>query len=261
MLTFAVVRRQALSKWPILGVVALSIVIAVAIPTDTSASHDFSDVSTGFIFHEEISAIAGAGITTGCAVGKYCGGDPVSRLAMAAFMHRGFGRAAMDNTLAHDTIVDLDVVVPIGDVTIEVPGAGASATQFVEVRGQVAVTDTSLGCPCFVLATPFDTTTFELAAISFYDLVGFIDTIEASWVFTANPGAHTYEMRLITESVLDLSLSDLVLTATTYPFGAAGGTTLSATSEVRSASIALASAGEAEHRITQELEELSSKRR
>ena len=259
MLTLAVVGRLALSKLPILGVVALSVLIAVAIPTDTSASDRFSDVPTNHIFHKEIGAIADAGITTGCAVGRYCPTSRISRLAMAAFMHRGFGRAAMDNTLAHDTIVDLDEVVPIGDVTIEVPGVGASATQFVEVRGRVAVTDTSLVCPCFVLATLVDTTTAELAATSFYDLVGFIDTIEASWVFTANPGAHTYEMWLITTSVLDLSLSDLVLTATTYPFGAAGGTTLSATSEVRSASIALA--GEGAHRIKQELEELSSKSR
>lgn len=236
-------------KWPVLRVLALVMMVtaAIAIPTDTSASHNFSDVPTSLIFHEEVSRIADAGITTGCGGGKYCPFDPVSRLAMAAFMNRGFGRVAMDNTLIQDTVSSVDFFVPIGEITIDVPGAGGSAKQFVEVRGQVVVEDTFSTCPCFVFADVFDPTNELLdPADSVYDLVGLVETVNVSWVFEASPtGPHTYQMWLGTsDAALDLTLSDLVLTATTYPFGADGGSVLSPASVAEATSLDAATSRE-----------------
>jgi len=52
------------------------------------ASHQFSDVPDSNIFHADIDAVADAGVTTGCAAGKYCPNDNVTRGQMAAFMNR-----------------------------------------------------------------------------------------------------------------------------------------------------------------------------
>jgi len=66
--------------------------LVLAGATGAWASHQFSDVSTTHPFHAQITAIRGAGITTGFDDGTYRPSDPVSRGAMAAFMARGFGR-------------------------------------------------------------------------------------------------------------------------------------------------------------------------
>jgi hypothetical protein len=234
------------TKLPVLGVLALALVVtlAIAIPTDTSASHDFNDVPDSMIFHEEVSRIKDAGITTGCGGGNYCPWDPVSRLAMAAFMNRGFGRAAMDNTLLQDAINDSDSGVDIGEVTIDVPGAGSSATQFVEVRGQVAVLDIDGVCsvPCAVLAQLVE----PAGPVSYitFDAIFIGQTIEISWVFAATPGPHTYQLWLATVAApADVYLGSLALTATTYPFGA-GGTDVLSPAAAGSASLDAATLGD-----------------
>jgi hypothetical protein len=50
---------------------------------------DFTDVATAFIYHNAIEKIVRAGITTGCAAGRYCPGDAITRDAMAVFILRG----------------------------------------------------------------------------------------------------------------------------------------------------------------------------
>jgi hypothetical protein len=47
---------------------------------------DFLDVPQAFLYHGAIEKIVRAGITSGCATGKYCPGDPVTRDAMAKFL-------------------------------------------------------------------------------------------------------------------------------------------------------------------------------
>jgi hypothetical protein len=219
------------TKLPVLGVLALALVVtlAIAIPNDTSASHNFSDVPDSMIFHEEVGRIKDAGITTGCGGGKYCPWDPVSRLAMAAFMNRGFGRVAMNNSLIDGTINVTDNHRIVGGVVIVVPGSGASATQFVEVRGRVVAYDSLASCastPCTVQGYIWDPTLPGFFAAKSATAFKIFDTIEASWVFAATPGAHAYYLVLVTDAVADLDLSEFVMTATTYPFGAAGGNVL-----------------------------------
>ena len=69
-------------------VVAVLLGAAVAFPLGVIASHQFTDVPNTNTFHNDIAAIRDAGITTGCAVGKYCPKDFVTREQMAAFLNR-----------------------------------------------------------------------------------------------------------------------------------------------------------------------------
>ena len=73
-----------------LAVVLVLVALAVVIPASALASHRFNDVSTSNQFHGAISAIADAGITTGCSQGtnNYCPNGLVTRGQMAAFLSR-----------------------------------------------------------------------------------------------------------------------------------------------------------------------------
>jgi hypothetical protein len=62
--------------------------MALVIPASALASHRFSDVPDSNKFHNAISAIADAGITTGCGGTKYCPNGLVTRGQMAAFLSR-----------------------------------------------------------------------------------------------------------------------------------------------------------------------------
>jgi hypothetical protein len=88
--------NDSVSRHGGVNVAALAVVVAVAItvPASVWASHLFDDVPGDYPFHPEISAVAGAGITTGFADGGFHPADPITRQAMAAFMERGPGRVA-----------------------------------------------------------------------------------------------------------------------------------------------------------------------
>lgn len=83
-----------------LAMIALGILLLVAVPTVMAISPQaiapFNDVPPGHQFYDDIMAIGGAGITTSCGGGNYCPDDYVTRKAMAAFMHRGFGRTTWE---------------------------------------------------------------------------------------------------------------------------------------------------------------------
>jgi hypothetical protein len=128
------------------GMVAL---LAVAVPV-AWASHQFTDVPDGHQFHTEIGAIADAGVTSGktCVPPgtppTFCPNEPVVRQAMAAFMHRGFGRAGhgVGGAPLTDTPTDLAIIV------IDVGGV-PGGTQFVQLYGAYgADVDDGTGCPC-----------------------------------------------------------------------------------------------------------------
>jgi hypothetical protein len=55
-----------------------------------SGADAFTD-DEGSIHEADINALAAAGVTSGCGVGRYCPNASVSRGEMAAFLHRGFG--------------------------------------------------------------------------------------------------------------------------------------------------------------------------
>lgn len=72
----------------VLRVAVVAAVAAIAFPLGVMAGHRFADVPDSNTFHADISAIADAGITTGCSATMYCPKDPVTREQMAAFLNR-----------------------------------------------------------------------------------------------------------------------------------------------------------------------------
>jgi hypothetical protein len=70
-------------------IVASAIAGAIlATPIAVLASHQFVDVPTSNIFHDDIAWIADKGVTLGCSATEYCPNDFVTREQMAAFLHR-----------------------------------------------------------------------------------------------------------------------------------------------------------------------------
>jgi hypothetical protein len=63
-------------------------VLVLGIPAVALASDRFIDVPDGHPFHEDIDWLADYGITTGFSDGTYRPNDPVTRQAVAAFLHR-----------------------------------------------------------------------------------------------------------------------------------------------------------------------------
>ncbi len=69
----------------------LVLVVLLAIPAGSWASHTYSDVPDSNVFHDDISWLADAEVTKGCNPPdntEFCPGDAVTRSQMAAFMRR-----------------------------------------------------------------------------------------------------------------------------------------------------------------------------
>ncbi len=65
-----------------------ALVVAVMLPLAALASDRFPDVPNSNVHHDNINAIAAAGITAGCAGSNYCPGDLVRRDQMGSFLAR-----------------------------------------------------------------------------------------------------------------------------------------------------------------------------
>ena len=70
--------------------------LARALSLPPPARDHFSD-DDGSIHEVDINRIADAGITVGCAAGRYCPGDPVTRAEMASFLARALSLPASPN--------------------------------------------------------------------------------------------------------------------------------------------------------------------
>ncbi len=73
---------------------ALAVTLAVLLPVAALASDRFPDVPNSNVHHDNITAIANAGITSGCGGGNYCPADSVRRDQMGSFLARlgGLGK-------------------------------------------------------------------------------------------------------------------------------------------------------------------------
>lgn len=209
-------------------------VAALAFPLGALAVHQFPDVPTGASYHDEVESLVGAGITAGCGGGNYCPTSAVTRGSMAQFLVRGLSRAAMSTAVLDGSIVAADSFVTVAAVTIEV--GGVSGNQFVEVSGEVTASGTLADCAdaCYVNARLRDADTGTVSTTAFYRFpeagVQDQDVVGRSWVFSAGPGDHTYQLQVAvftTSSVLFLSGPSVI--ATTHALGASGGSTLSTT--------------------------------
>lgn len=130
---------------------AALMVLLIALPA--SASHRFDDVPTSRTGHGEISRIAEAGITVGCAGGDdYCPDVEVPRWQMAIFLDRVASRSASATSVSTfrgasggglgATPVTVDLL----------SGAERRATGSVTLDGSVTVTGDGATCPCEVEA-------------------------------------------------------------------------------------------------------------
>lgn len=71
-----------------LAVVAAAGAIIMIFASMGAASHIFADVPTGAYYHDDVTAIYGAGITGGCGGGNYCPNSYVRRGDMAVFLNK-----------------------------------------------------------------------------------------------------------------------------------------------------------------------------
>jgi len=92
-------------RWPLVAILAAAF---VAFPLGVIASHQFGDVPDSNDYHNDIAAIAAAGVTTGCGGGNYCPSAFVTREQMAAFMNRlgalGDGKTPVVNAAELDGV-------------------------------------------------------------------------------------------------------------------------------------------------------------
>jgi hypothetical protein len=136
-----------------LGILAAAAIVAVPAAW---AIHDFTDVPDASPFHGDISAVKNAGITSGktCVPPgtppTYCPGEPITREAMAAFVHRGFSRAALGSSAETDLATQPDFT-EVSTLTINTGGV-AGGTGFVVVTAYYSAYSLTpaTGCPCEV---------------------------------------------------------------------------------------------------------------
>jgi hypothetical protein len=226
---------------------ALALVLAVAFVLGVPiawASHLFTDVPDSNPFHGDISAIQYAGITSGKTCTPpgtpptYCPQESITREAMAAFVHRGFGRAAYGGT-ALFALPNNGTPVEIATITLNIGGV-AGGFQFVKVDAAVGTSMTSTtGCPCesgyYIQAVELGKTTFlhqhtnADVAVSFGggnwgEEIGAVSAVFA--VPTAS--TQTFRVWALRPAGSTGSVSAYAdLTAIVAPFGASGGGTLS----------------------------------
>lgn len=221
-------------KW---GVIAVA-VLAALVPAALIASDLFADVPNGNPFHNEIGAISRAGITTGCGGGNYCPLDPVTRQAMAAFMHRGFGRVDFSGTPTSVVLTgsNLDIAV----ITINVPGVLGGGTQFVKVDAAfTAFVTNQTGCPCVATFRIFqDGTSNSSINHQVFPPAGnagswFAADSGAATLVVAVPSGTTQTFRLRANRSTPTGAIEGYgqLSAITAPFGSSGTNILSADSQ------------------------------
>lgn len=134
------------------AVIVLSLVVAlVAGGVGALASDQFSDVPTSHPFHEEIGAIADAGISTGYGDGTFRPDRDVSRGAMAAFLERSGGRVGETSGLA--TLNSSGTPeAQVASLHVEA-GAAGEGDGFVLVSGTARFnTGDEQNCPCKIMA-------------------------------------------------------------------------------------------------------------
>jgi hypothetical protein len=226
--------RAPLPRRPTL--ILVLVVAALGLPLGVLANHQFADVPTSASYHDDVETLVGAGITAGCGGGNYCPGSAVTRGQMAQFLSRGLSRVSMSSEMIAGTgvITEDEGFVTVAEVTITVPGV--SGSQFVEVFGEASASGALAGCSdiCYVNARLRHAADGALSLIGFYRFPeeGVLDqdVVSKAWVFTAEPGEHTYELQVAvfnTDSTLNVSEPTLI--ATTHPFGATDSPTLSST--------------------------------
>lgn len=124
--------------------VGLAVALGLLLPTLALASHQFSDVPTGHLFHDDISKGYAARLTAGCTQTAFCPDAYVTRGQMMAFLNRGLGRVEsglLGGTVSSSTRVSVgSLQITAGNVT------GGQALVYLIASASAYVG--GAGCPC-----------------------------------------------------------------------------------------------------------------
>ncbi len=210
-------------------VILAAVVVLLAIGVPAAANHAFTDVPSTNPHHPAVAEVADAGITTGCAEGRYCPGQAVTRDQMATFLTRtGSSAYAADSTT---------VLVPAGGaasgvpVTVQVPGPGSGGQQNVVLQGSVTVHGPGAisGCPCEVEAFLYRASDDAQSLSSWATLPGEAASsgttavsLPVTWaVPQSSARSERYDLAVFVDGTAVTTLrADAALTAVTAPFGA-----------------------------------------
>ena len=137
-------------RWLSLG--AVIVLFALGVPS-ALAIHEFTDGPNASPFHADISAVKGAGITAGktCeppgTLPTFRPSEPITREAIAAFVHRGLGRVGYDADIFQTGISTfIETPTSIADITIDV-GVVAGQKEFVKLDAHVVgLIENASGC-------------------------------------------------------------------------------------------------------------------
>ena len=129
-----------------LGVVVGVAIFVLIAPALALANHQFNDVATGASYHDDVEALVGAGITSGCGGGNYCPGSAVNRGQMAQFLNRGLGISTSSTGTILMSEAGENLVA-----TITIPaGAQSGGTGFVTLTADLMLFGAGTACPCGV---------------------------------------------------------------------------------------------------------------
>jgi hypothetical protein len=192
----------------------------------------FTDVPASGPLHDAVSAIFGAGITSGTTATTYGPNDPVTRGQMAFLLGRGLPRLAYDE----GALLGIDSNYKnVAVVTLDTGGI-AGRTGFVKLDGSiVAIHDSTSGCPCEVeynvsqegggISSNFYATVYNKSATGVDGNVSGAITWAVS-VPTASTQTFRLRMRVSAGGAMLAGTGNL--TALYVPFGSTGGNTLAA---------------------------------
>jgi hypothetical protein len=223
-------------------VLASALVCAVAFPLGAFANHQFTDVPASNTFHADIGAIRDAGVTSGCAPGKFCPKDFVTREQMAAFLNR-LGALESDKTpVVNADRVDgrhaewLTRVVQGGAIsTTAITSAGivyvqvviqAPSSGYVQLTSSVSIQGAGCTVLCNVTAYLSQTSGNPISLPMVQTVSGSTyETASPTTVTAVAPGTHTFQLRLIRSDGGNGVISGWYgeMTAHFSPFNGTGG--------------------------------------
>ena len=232
-------RSRLMTRGVVLVLAAL--IVALSIPVAVLGSHLLSDVPTSSTFHNDISVIAAAGITSGCTPTTYCPNAEVTRGQMAAFLRRAGGMIAAEQGTDPLTLSDgvgsgafSNDFSLVREIQFAVPGLfrGGSAHQFVHVEGRAILNgfvSADMGCPCVFEAMIYVPEGDYTSPSQFDTLLGGPNStasLDIDTVIPVTPGVRTFRLYVRVSDrasgtpalVYDFE-NGTSLIATTYPFG------------------------------------------
>ena len=227
----------------------IGLVVALTIPAGVVlANHQFSDVPTGSSIHDDVEAIADAGVTTGCGDGKYCPSDPVTRGQMAQFMNRlgaldgqapsvnadkvdgrhasSLIRVATWETADTTEVPANNTFVQYGpDLVISAPAAG-----FVTVNLGFTAHNASCTTGCAVIGRVKHVESGEQSLNTYASVAtgDAFDSASVHGVFEVDAGVNTFQLTLLRSALGNGAEYGWYATGSAMysPFGSTGGATL-----------------------------------